>query len=190
MNVAQAQDENITIGIGTGATIFNGRIDNYGINGAGLSFNINFYYHHTSNLAFGFERNGNIAIQILQEHRNSNFDVSILSTVVDYTLKVKYFIGESKVRPHLALGLGYYRTKSVLRSDDDMGSSIEIPLERYEAIGLSPELGMNFGFFQLSFISDIIPSTVFGHEGNSIFINFLVRATFNINTQSKKKTRE
>ncbi|KXX71367.1 hypothetical protein [Flammeovirga sp. SJP92] len=195
-NFLQAQDSKFTFGVGTGITIYIGEIDDINIGGVGGSFNVNFYYNHTSHWSFGFERNGNTSMQVLSREQEDEylsilpFSVLLLSNVVDYTLKAKYYIGKRKVRTHIALGLGYYRTKSVHRSDDDNLNYKEVPLKRYEAIGLSPELGINFGIFQLSFISDIIPSTVLGYEGNSYFTNFIVRATFNISTNSKKKTKE
>ncbi|WP_044203905.1 hypothetical protein [Flammeovirga sp. OC4] len=195
-NFLLAQNEKFTFGIGTGLEVYTGKIDDISIGGVGISLNINFYYNHTSHWSFGFERNGSMSMQFLARKHEDDylvylpFDAIVLSNVVDYTLKAKYYIGKSKVRPHIGLGIGYYRTKSALRSDDDMGPSIEVPLKRYEAIGFSPELGVNFGLFQLAFISDIIPGTVIDHNDESYLFNLSVRAIFNIDVQNKDGSKK
>lgn len=171
----QAQDKKFTIGLGGGASFVGQKVGDVKLKGTGFNYLFNFYYNVNSQISVGAEWAGAGAILKPEEDMGLSFTATGISAT---SLKGKYHFGESKVRPHVGLGIGYYSVlPGGIEGFDDVASK--------STIGFAPEAGLNLGFFQLAAVYHIIPSLDFGGEEKVNYSNFEVRAIFNINFVSR-----
>ncbi|MBD0402241.1 outer membrane beta-barrel protein [Flammeovirga sp. EKP202] len=180
-NIALSQDKLISIGLGTGIYSLDGKINNLKVSGLGPNLNINVYYNYTLNWSFGFEGNLNATTLEYPFPKKGTDYESFLAYTLDFNIKIRYYLGTTRVRPHLGIGIGYYRSQFsfITFSYDD--ESIEVPFSTINSVNFSPEVGVNFGFFQLVFKTDIVPNIFSSEEGSYLFTNYTIRANININ---------
>ncbi|KXX67425.1 outer membrane beta-barrel protein [Flammeovirga sp. SJP92] len=176
---ANAQDKKFTIGLGAGVS-FMGQKGTFGdleskTKGTGFNFLGNFYYNINPKISVGVEFASAAAI-LKEEGEDSNgLDATGIG---NYSLKGKYHFGENKVRPHVGLGIGMYNIVPATQGFDSKS-----------AFGVSPEVGLNLGFFQLAavyhLISNVNYDTGLGEDLKVSTSNFEVRGIFNINFGSR-----
>ncbi|MBD0404793.1 hypothetical protein [Flammeovirga sp. EKP202] len=121
----------LTIGLGIG--FGRGKTYEGDESSRSISSFINLYYNITNRWSVGIE---------YQTLAGMNLDYPLTQT----SLKGKYFLGTDKIRPHVGLGIGMYN----------------IEYTDYKSmIGFSPEVGMNFSFFQIAANYHFLPSKEF-----------------------------
>ena len=121
----QPNSKRLTIGLGVGYG--NGRTLSTNEAGLTVSTLINFYYNINSRWSAGLEYQTIGGIDHIISHRS---------------VKGKYFLGDSRQRVHVGLGIGIYKIDNL----------------NYSEVGFSPEVGLNLGFFQIAANYHVLPS--------------------------------
>jgi len=102
------------------------------------------------NITAGFRLEGDVLVG--GNIDDSGEDVSVgMSTRAATLLKGEYFIGSSKARPFVGLGLGRYTAANISASGTGAAS-----ITAGNHFGLAPELGIALGYFKISAMYHVV----------------------------------
>jgi len=147
-----AQDKMMTIGLGFGAGSVNSsavNVDDANKNvGVGFDFYANFLYNINYNISAGIELNSTIAIIALIDDQSAE-----VTSMMNFLAKGKYAFGKERrnsgARFFVAGSIGLYGIKpSAVITEDN--ANLSFTLDRKYSFGGAPEVGVQFGVFQMA----------------------------------------
>ncbi len=108
-------------------------------------------YNALDNLAVGlrFEGAGFISQEVNVGTGNNTSVAQGARAVSVFSLKGDWYFTQSSTRPFVGLGLGYYRIGAGTQSVSSGGSIVQ-SAAAFRGVGVSPQIGVNFGGFRMA----------------------------------------